>query len=151
MPRRLIRIGGETETEVGSHRNLLSPADPKRKLGPESERMLRKELIKTVIGGEPIVIIVRTQQQVVQLWNEVTEPRARIEAPEIEVRKSIVIEILLPDADTREKRVGNPRREADADRRGKKNVVFLSPARECGVRGVRKRRRNCDGKRLILL
>ena len=72
---------------VGAQRECLSAAKAKRNLRVYDEGMVLKEGFKTVFLGEPVVIVLDPQKQIMPLRNEISEADFKIKAPKSKLSK----------------------------------------------------------------
>src|ERR1700674_90196 len=149
IPARRLGLGMDADIRVRADRELLRPAETKRKLGADEERMIREEIVETALEGEAVVIVLGAQTQVVQLRQNIGDARPEIGAAEIELAKAIVVEKLLLRSDRGKKRLRDPRRVGDAGRRRDEDVALLTSLRERYVRGVIKRHSGPDREGLV--
>ena len=82
---------------VRTQRDCLSATKAKRNLRVYDEGMVLKEGFKAVFLGEPVVIVLNPQKQIVPLRHEISEAHFKIKTSEIEAIEPVVVEELLPD------------------------------------------------------
>src|SRR4029450_7770987 len=110
--------------------------------------MVLEESCKAVFLGQPVVIVLDAQKQIMPLRHEISEANFHIKASEIEVVESIVIKQLLPDIDQSVKRVGNSRLVKGCCCRSHDKIALLPTPRQSDVRCPVKRRAHRDCERL---
>src|ERR1700730_16184211 len=94
---------------VGAQSERLSAAKAKRYLRAYDKRMVLKESCKAVFLGQPVVVVLKAQKQIMPLRHDVSEADFKIKASKIEVVELIVIKQLLTDIDQPVQRVGDSR------------------------------------------
>src|ERR1044071_1297609 len=105
-----MRFGGrQADIRVRAQSERLRPAKTKWNLRIQDQGMVLKESSETVFLGQPIVIVLSAQKQIVPLRHEVSKAHFNIKAPEIKVVEPIVIKQLLPHIDQSVEGFRNPR------------------------------------------
>src|SRR5712691_4607311 len=84
---------------VGAQGERLSPAKAKWDFRVQDNGMVLKESCKGVFLGQPVIIVLEAQKQIVPLRHEISEPTFKIKASKVEVVELIVIEQLFPHID----------------------------------------------------
>src|SRR5215472_516496 len=100
--------GCDADICVRAQRERLSAAKAKRNLRVYDEGMVLKESFKAVFLGEPVVIVLNAQEQIMPLRHEISEADFKIKAPEIEAIEAVVIKQLLTHIDQSVQRASNP-------------------------------------------
>src|SRR5882724_8235053 len=101
--------GCEADICVRAQSERLSPAKAKWNLRIYDQRMVLKESSEAVFLGQPVVIVLSAQKQIMPLRHEISEADFKIKAPEIKVVEPVVIKQLLPHIDQPVQRFRNPR------------------------------------------
>src|SRR5438094_107353 len=91
--------GCEADICVRAQSERLSTAKAKWNLRIYDEGMVLKESSKAVLLGQPVVIVLNPQKQIMPPRHEISEADFKIKAPEIEVVEPVVIKQLLPHFD----------------------------------------------------
>src|SRR6266536_3339632 len=144
-------LGRDANIQVGAQRERLSATKSKRNPRVYNEGVVLEESRKAVFLGEPIVIVLGAQKQIVPLRHEISEADFNIKASKIKVVESIVIKQLLPDIDQSVQRTGNSRLVKGCYCRRNHKVALLSAPRKGNIRGPVKGRASRNRERLILV
>src|ERR1043166_2805211 len=101
--------------------------------------MVLKESSETVFLGQPIVIVLSAQKQIVPLRHEVSKAHFNIKAPEIKVVEPIVIKQLLPHIDQSVEGFRNPRlvKSSSSLRQSLVRQIETQRAQNCHEPGLR--------------
>src|SRR5215471_3083656 len=94
---------------IRAERDRLSATKAKWDLRVYDEGMVLKEGFKTVFLGQPVVIVLNPQKQIVPLRHEISEADFKIKVSEIEAIEPVVVEELLSDIDESVQLASNPR------------------------------------------
>src|SRR5438105_12286266 len=122
-----MRFGGcHADICVDAQGERLGAAKTKRNLGVQDNGMVLKESCKAVFLGQPVIIVLDAQKQIMPLWHEISEAGFKIKAPEIEVVELIVVKQLFPDIDQSVQRVGDSRFVKSCGRRRNDKIALLT-------------------------
>src|SRR5215469_1187193 len=122
-----------TDIRVGAQRECLSAAEAKRNLRVQDKGMVLKESCKTVFLGQPVVIVLNSQKQIMPLRHQIPEADFNIKASKIEVVESVVVKELLADIDESVQRVGNSRLVKRCCCRRNDKIALHAAARERNI------------------
>src|SRR5436190_16119751 len=111
----------------------LSAAKLKWNGGVYDKGVILKESGEAVFLGQPVVIVVDAQEQIMPLRHEISEADFNIKTSKIEVVESVVIKQLLTDIDQSIQRVGNSRLVKSCHRRRDHKIALLSTPRKGNI------------------
>src|SRR5947207_14747733 len=98
--------------------------------------MVGEEAIETVRSSEAVVAVLSVQNQMVEFGQNARKAGPKIEAPEIERAKLVIIKLLVLDGERTIKRLRKSRRIGDPSRRGDQDVGLLAIPHQRDVRSV---------------
>src|SRR5207237_684650 len=102
-------LGGSADICKRAQSKRLSAIKLKRNGGVYDEGVVLKESRKAVFLGQPVVVIINAQKQIMPLRHEISQADFNVKASKIEVVESIVIKQLLTDIDQSVQRAGDSR------------------------------------------
>src|SRR5436190_21323232 len=129
-----MRFGGRgADIQVHAQSEGLSAAEAERNLRVDNEGVVLKESCKAVFLGEPVVVVLKAQKQIMPLRHEISETDFKIKASKIEVVESLVIKQLLADVDQSVQRAGDARLVKGGYRGRDDKIALLAAPRKGNV------------------
>src|SRR5438477_11314321 len=113
--------------------------------------MVIEKIVEAVGERKPVVIVFRSQDQVVRLGQNGRNARPKIDAAEIESAEFVVIKFLLLQDERAVKRFAKLRRVSDPGRRREDRVALFAALDERDVRRVINRGGDRDLERFVAL
>src|ERR1700682_214868 len=85
-----FRFRSKTDFHICPKSELLGATERHRFFGVEDDGVVREKLVPSLVGREPVIIVLQAQKEIVQLRDGATEANIDIEAVEIEVVEAVV-------------------------------------------------------------
>src|SRR6266478_5437065 len=129
-----MRFGGRgADIQVDAQSEGLSAAEVEWNLRVYDEGVVLKESRKAVFLGQPVIVVLSAQKQVMPLRHEISQADFKIKASKIEVVELIVIKQLLTDVDQSVQRAGDSRLVKGCHCRRDDKIALLAAPRKRNV------------------